>query len=273
MSNFDAITPIERYGEWWAKRDDMALFRGPSLPSGGKVRLLSRRAAASPPDAPVVGYCAANSATQICVAAVARAYKRPGIVFVAARARPTEATLWAAGHGAEIRAVRPGYYGVCRRRGRELIEASPGAVFIDDAGIADGAAAQCANIPAGIRRIVVITGSGATAAGVHRGTGGKIPIEAIAVSGMASEAGIRAISGIARGSITVTAVPLAYDVAVAACLPGAPGPLGVLDPFYGAKVLGYLRAGDLLWIPNRRPPEAMPETKKPGGNKPRRASE
>jgi hypothetical protein len=110
-------TPCEKFGHFWAKREDRAGCAGPEYPGGAKVRQFMAMAANSP-GAPMIVGCSSDSAMQIYIAAAAKLTGAPGIVYCPARKVRSAATEYAARLGAEINEVRPGYLSVCKARAR-----------------------------------------------------------------------------------------------------------------------------------------------------------
>lgn len=258
----DDLTPVIDYGGWWAKRDDLACVTGDEYPSGSKVRQYHKMALAAP-GAPMVVGCSADSAMQIYVAAAAKQFGVPGVVFTAARAVPTAATQYARSMGACVHEVRPGYLSKCRSGARNYCKALGAVVRWDVAGAVADATRQCRNIPTGVRRIIVPTGSGLTCAGVLIGLanlGLRIPVVAVAVSTLATQAKI--MQTVARfwgdrpvPKLTVVHAGGKYGDWVAAVLPDG----SALDPYYAAKALVYTGPGGCLWVPGMRPRAAIPD--------------
>lgn len=255
------LTPVMQFGEWWAKREDLACFAGLHLSSGSKVRQYAAMIAAAPGQPLLVG-CSANSAMQIYIAEAAKAAGVPGIVYVPRRAQLTRATAYAREMGAEIVEVAPGYLSVVRSRARERAGLLGRYVRWDAEAAVIDAIAQCENLPKKAKRIVVATGSGLTCAGILAGMakfGFRQPVMAVCVSNMADAAKIDALArqhtakGLPRFHVEHT--PQKYDDPVAASLPDGGTPL---DPFYAAKVLPYIKPGDCFWIPGRRASGACP---------------
>ena len=255
-------TPVMDFGHYYAKREDLACATNLEIyPSGSKVRQYTAMAVVTPSLPMVVG-CSADSAMQIYVAAAAEAHGVEGIVYTAERAVPTDATRYAVARGAKVIHVRPGYLSVIRARAREYAMSLPsGCVRWDPRRAVEDTALQCGNIPDSVRRIVVATGSGLTAAGVLVGlarAGRWNPVVAVAVSDMATvERIMAAAQKVVDGRlphVRIIRVPQPYGRWVAAKLPDGT----VLDPYYAAKVLPYVEKGDLFWIPGLRPLAAMP---------------
>ena len=256
------LTRISHFGDWWAKREDEAYYTGLEYPSGAKVRQYAKMAARG--RAPMLVGCSANSAMQIYVAAAAKQAGVPGIIYTAARKYPTEATQYALAMGAEVNQVRPAYLSVCRARARERATQLGHYIRWRPQLALEDTAAQVANIPEDVQRIVVPTGSGLTAAGVLLGLARleryKVFVMAVAVSDMADpyeivEMAKKALPPLAPlPPLGIQRVDSKYDQWRAAILPdGTP-----LDPYYSAKALPYVQPRDCLWAPGLRPLVAMP---------------
>lgn len=272
------LTPVEKHllskvtggrlrGVCWIKRDDLAAATDGYYPSGSKVRQYAAMAAKAPGADMVVG-CSADSAMQIYVAAAAHRATCAGIptkahVYVPARKKRTQATDYATAMGATIVEVRPGYLSVVKAEARKHVDdlLANGVQVVRwnaDEAVRD-AAAQCSNIPSSVRRIVIPTGSGLTAAGVLAGLAGhNIDVLAVCVSDMAQRADIiKLAKRFATGklpSFRMVRTKSKYTEPVAARLPDNT----ILDPYYAAKALPYLKEGDCLWLPGVRPMQAIP---------------
>ncbi len=114
---------------------------------------------------------------------------------------------------------------------------------------------QAAQLPRTARRIVVPVGSGITLAAILRGlrlAENPTAVLGVRIGGDPSRALDRyAPDWPARAAL------VASDAAYADSAPGQLGDL-VLDPHYEAKVLPYLRSGDLLWTVGLRA-SALPQ--------------
>lgn len=252
------MTPSNGKGTWWCKREDLAAWTGLQYPSGSKVRQYARMAQMEKIGLPMLVGCSAESAMQIYVAAAAKQAGVPAIIYTAKRAKRTASTEYAIRMGAEVVEIPHGYLNVVRsaahKRGEEL-----GAYvgWHKENAIYDSEQ-QCANLPKGIKRIIVPTGSGLTAAGILAAAPLNVRVVIVAVSQMATRNEITQMAKALRPGklppVTFIKADSPYDKPVVAQLPdGTP-----LDPFYGAKALRYVRAGDLLWPPGLRPVSAMP---------------
>jgi 1-aminocyclopropane-1-carboxylate deaminase/D-cysteine desulfhydrase-like pyridoxal-dependent ACC family enzyme len=257
------LTPVQSFGEWYAKRDDLACYSDDNAACGSKVRQYLQMAAACPGVPMLVG-CSAFSAQQIYVADAANRCGRRGFIVVPKRRERSRATEWCAEHGAKVIEISPGYPSVYRKHARELA-ADLGAVvrWRPDMAVLD-TAMQCINLPAGIRRLIVPVGSGLVAAGLLVGTmGRKIKIRGVAVSGMATRESVIAaaekqfafVNRAELEKFKLIPPTTKYETPAFENLPdGTP-----LDPYYAAKAVKYLRPGDCLWITGRRPLDAFPK--------------
>lgn len=259
----------DKRGTWWAKRDDLACYAGPEWPSGSKVRQFKAMMNACP-GVPVLVGCSAHSAMQIYVAAAGKLTGRKAMVYTAARSEQTEATKYAKAMGAELNEERPAYLNVIQSRAAARAKTlDEGYVRWDEDGAVDDAVRQTAFLPDEVKRIVVSTGSGLTAAGVLAGMalhGWMRPVHCVAVSPMADVESIKAkaraaLARVQNGrkvklpKLTLVRAVAKYDQWEAAVLPNG----DYLDPYYAAKALRYVRADDLLWLPGLRPWVAVPE--------------
>lgn len=161
----DTLTPVERCGDHWVKRDDLFQFAGCS---GGEVRCVLSMAMRWGTRGLVT---AALRGSQQCVV-VARVAKEVGLpcrVHCATGRYPAEVQE-AMECGAEVVRHGRGYEPVITTRAREDAESSPGWVLVPDRlegqEMVDCTAPQVANLPDGAGRVVVSVGSGMTLAGV-----------------------------------------------------------------------------------------------------------
>ncbi len=268
---FEGITPVNKMNGYYVKREDIAYWSDLDYPSGSKVRQYMTMAHDSSSHMqgedvfwpPCIVGCSANSAMAIYVAAAAKQLRTKGIVYTAARKVRTDGIKYADEMGAEIVEVKPGYLSLIRARARarclelgQVVKWSPQAAIEDTM-------CQCQNIPEGVKRIVIPTGSGLTAVGVLAGLyklGLKqLKVVIVATSSMADHKSIRKRAFTAYPCLsdetTIFIPPTSkYDSYEVASLPdGTP-----LDPFYAAKAWKYMEPGDMLWPPGLRPVRAMP---------------
>lgn len=111
---------------------------------------------------------------------------------------------------------------------------------------------QVANIPEGVQRIVNACGSGMTLAGILWGlleSGREIPVTAICVGHVPEERLDRWAPENWRDMVEIIDDPSDYHV------PATRTDLGgvLLDAYYEAKCIPYLREGDCLWVSAIRP--------------------
>lgn len=259
------ITPIERYDDIWVKRDDRA-FADPDGACGAKVRQFMAMLAAQPGNAPLVVGCSAVSCQQVYIGDATRRTGRPGHVVIPRRKVWSAATKWTHDQGVQIVEVPPPAWRTVYMKEARALAKTLHAVRWDPGLAVDDTITQCANIPDGVKRIVVPTGSGLVAAGCLAGvylSGLTIPVLAVAVSTLADPGGIRraANEAIARagwgpGGLNLQFIKLdvPYERVAWDCLPDGTQ----LDPYYAAKVWPYRQPGDLFWVTGCRPRAAMP---------------
>jgi hypothetical protein len=289
---YTGITPIQKMGDIWVKREDLSHWHSLDFPSGSKVRQYSgmiERFNPQPtqPSLPVarrstpqqsqpsqttpysnlcclVG-CSANSCQQIYVSAAAKIYGCKGIIYTAKRKVQTEATKYCLSLGAEVVEVKPAYLSYVRKKAHQRKIDEKHVIEWDSKGAILDAAKQVVALPAGVKHIIVPTGSGLTAAGVLKGLGclyqassaiGECPtLVIVATSPMANLLQIKKWAGVSNYPIQFIDPSTPYDTPIIAQLPdGTP-----LDPFYAAKAWKYVEPFDLLWPPGLRPVCSMPE--------------
>lgn len=264
---YEGITPIHNMDGILVKREDLAYWYSLEYPSGSKVRQYSEMtnkkfSEGSGTLPPMLVGCSANSCQQIYIASAAHSRALRGIIYVPKRAVRTDATKYCEMMGAEINEVKPGYLSVVRKHARqravdlrEVIEWDRKLAILDTA-------EQCKNVPDGVKRIIVSTGSGLTAAGVLIGVAEKdIQVVAVATSPMAGASDIIKLASRyssnekCRATLEFITSTVPYDKHRIDRLPdGTP-----LDPFYAAKAWHLTEPGDLFWPPGLRPIMSMPE--------------
>src|SRR5258706_15398829 len=269
------ITPVHEFDGKFVKREDIAYWSSLEYPSGSKVRQYLNMAGftewvngfyESGTEPPCLVGCSANSAMQIYIAAAAKQLNTKGIIYVPKRKVRSDATLYAIKLGSEVNEIKPGYLSVIRKAARQrAIDLKQYVEWDRKAAIKD-TMDQCVNIPIGIKRIIVPTGSGLTAACIVaafalRPDQQNWPeIVIVATSPMASEKQIRALAFKLSNSMFMPPIQFIgpttpYDVPMVMSLPdGTP-----LDPYYAAKAWKYVERNDILWPPGLRPVISMPE--------------
>jgi len=245
----DVLTRVDVFDGWYAKRDDKACFISADMPSGSKVRQYLAMAKDCPKGTPMVVGCSASSAQQVYVADAAKRCNTRGIVFVPARAKRTRSTQWAIDMGAEVHEVRPGYPSVYRSRAKEFARGLGGCVRWNPKLAVLDTAVQTNNLPSDIRRVIVPTGSGLVAAGVLVGLAGSdVKVIAVAVSSLASkekiiETALKYVKEVPRLEFVKLRIPYEKPM-LDIRLPDG----DILDPFYAAKAMPFVKDGDCLWV-------------------------
>lgn len=252
MSLLD-LTPVERRGKFWFKRDDLFTVAGVR---GGKVRTcwhLSKGAK---------GLVTAGSRASPQVNIVASIAKEIGIPC---RVHTPEGELSpevrrATEKGAEVIQHKAGYNSVIVARAREDAEVSkwtniPFGIECQEA--VEQTRKQVANLPPDIKRLVVPVGSGMSLAGILYGlkdvgrasllvlgvqVGGDVARRLRLFAPLGYESGGHLFSG--RFNVTIEEAEEDYhDEAIATECEGVK-----LDPIYEAKCINYLEPGDCLWV-------------------------
>lgn len=237
------LTPIETHGGYLVKRDDLFEVAGVR---GGKVRTCLSIAR----DA-IVGLTTAGSRSSPQVNIVANIARALGLPFAAhlPEGDLNEEILLAKQAGAKIIQHRAGYNSVIKARCRDYalkynytevpfgMECMEAVIFT---------AAQVANIPPEVKRIVMPVGSGMSLCGVLTGLAdrGRRDVQVIGVKVGADP--VKRISSYApfgyQEQLTLIDAQVDYAQYIDARLGGV-----LLDPVYEAKCLRFLQPGDLFW--------------------------
>lgn len=256
----DKLTRVDDFGDFYAKREDLACWERPDWPSGAKVRQYIKMIEANP-NAPLLVGCSAFSAMQIYIAAAAEKFDVQGIVYIPGRAKLSDATKYALSKNVEVCEVRPcPGPNVYRARARERAQQLENYVHWDFTGALTDAQFQARNVPSDVRRVLIPTGSGLIAAGVLAGLAGrKLKVVAISSSTMAHAddiiANAQKLTNKKLPNFELIRTRTRYEQYVIAQLPDKTP----LDPFYAAKLIDYIRPGDLLWLTGLRPISSMPD--------------
>jgi hypothetical protein len=243
VSDPAALTPVELHNGIWLKRDD--LFQVGEA-NGGKVRGIL---AMIKPGCPGIIACGSRQSTQIARAAqVARHLGIPCRIHTGAGSDTVEIRE-ARDAGAEIIQHAPARLTVIKARAR-ADAASSGWTEIPwglecSEGI-DATAPQVDNIPAEVKRLVVVVGGGMSLSAILDGLDAarrELPILGITVGGDPSDRLDQWAPGWRERGVTLVPSGLDYEAEVTASIDGV-----VLDPVYEAKAARFLEPGDCLWI-------------------------
>ena len=251
------LTPVEFYDTHgiWLKRDDFFNVLGAR---GGKVRTCLALAHGAN------GIVTAGSRMSPQVNIVAHVAKHLGI---AARAHTPQGelspeVLEAQNAGAEIIQHRAGYNSVIIARAREdakekQLTVIPFGMECNEA--VEQTRKQVANIPKGVKRIVIPVGSGMSLAGVLHGLndcGLNIPVLGIVVGANPEERLDKYAPSNWRDMVIL--MPSGTDYHTPAAQTEIAGV--TVDSIYEAKCLPWIMEGDLLWIVGIRKSEAHANT-------------
>lgn len=258
------LTPVERHGDQLVKRDDAWCRAGAS---GAKSRVMF--ALAEQGTAGIITAGARRSPQIERAALVAQALGIGCRVHVPDGADTPEIETCRTA-GAEVLKHPNGRLTVLRARFRDDTAAHPDWLAVpfgmgSDA-YAEDVAAQVANLPAEVTRIVVPCGSGMTTAGILRGLDrhgrADVRVSAVIVGHDPTEYLDRFAPAGWRDRVEFTEADTGFDEDAPVTT------LGVLnlDPMYEAKCLPYLRPGDLLWCVGLR--AAAPANPLPGAAAP-----
>ena len=262
ISDPDALTPVERRGEYWFKRDDLFCLNGIRGANGGKVRTMLILAK----NAKGLVACGDRISSQIPRAAiVAKELGLPIRIHTASGAL-TDGMQEAVAFGAELVQHEAGYLNVVRARAREDAVAQgyvevPWAVECNEC--IQATAPQAVNIPNEAKRLVVCVGSGMSLAGILQGLKSAsiaIPVLGVMVGGSREKVEARLDKfGPANWRERLTLVESKTDFHAEASEINFEGV--ALDPFYEAKVIPFLLPGDCVWCVGVRASAVVKESK------------
>lgn len=246
------LTPVQRAGDIWLKRDD--LYEPMVGHRGGKVRtcLWLATMAHENGQGGLVTAGSRHSPQVPMVAAAGRLLNMPVTAYVPAGQLSAE-LMQAIALGAQLEHVTPGYNTVLVARARAHARATadteiPFGMECQEA--VEFTAAQVANVPSRVQRIVVPVGSGMSLAGILTGLaqlGRDTPVLGVMVG---ADPARRLARWAPLGWQTQTQLVdawVGYAKRVTATLHGVH-----LDPVYEAKCVRYLQPGDLLWLVGHR---------------------
>jgi 1-aminocyclopropane-1-carboxylate deaminase/D-cysteine desulfhydrase-like pyridoxal-dependent ACC family enzyme len=239
-----SLTPVEKIGDIWVKRDDLYTFGGVC---GGKVRTCVALASGATGGLVTAG---SRSSPQVnIVAHVAAAMGLPACVHTPAGKLSPEVEA-AVAAGAALVQHTAGYNNVIIARARDCAKVRGWCLIpfgMECAAAIENTAAQVANVPAGVKRIVVPVGSGMSLIGILHGlrnAGRLVPILGVVVGADPAARLTRTAAWWQCGApFEIFKAPVPYSRSVSRSLGAI-----TLDPIYEAKCVDYLRAGDLFWI-------------------------
>jgi hypothetical protein len=248
------LSPVEVRGGFFVKRDDVFAV---GLGRGGKVRSCWTLSEGAP------GLVTAGSRSSPQVNIVAQIAAERGIpcrVHTPTGKLSPEVSL-AQEAGAEVVQHKAGRNSVIIARAREDARALgwveiPFGMECREA--VEATAAQVANIPAEVRRLVVPVGSGMSLSGILTGlerSGRDLPVLGVQVGADPRKRLRKYTSSAARRRLELVASPQDYhEAASTTSLDGMR-----LDSFYEGKAIPFLRPGDCLWVVGIRASEARPD--------------
>jgi len=254
------ITPIERHGDIYLKRDDLYEFAGIR---GGKVRACRHLATRTheagpgllprelPPARGLITASARKSPQAQIVARLAHALGIPARCHMPTGEKTEEMEDMEA-HGGELVQHRAGYNNVLIARAKADHAERPGWRYIPF-GMEHHEAVGCTRgqvvaVPAAVRRIVVCVGSGMSAAGILwglRDLGLRVPVVGVQIGADPTKRLDRYAPRNWRDMMELLDVTgaIPYHAAVEARVGDV-----LLDPHYEAKCVEYLRRGDMFWV-------------------------
>jgi len=245
----EALTPVQRAGDVWMKRDDLFTFAGAF---GSKARAGRAIAAVSS------GLCVAGSRNAPMISRVARIGEEAGIpvrCHVAGSKKLSDQERDAVGHGAELVKHSVNYLRTLVSKSRADAE-ERGWTHIE-LGLESDLyfevnEPQAANVPAEAKRVVVAVGSGTGLACVLRGLekAGRsdLPVLGVCVGFDPTKLLDRRAPADWRDRVTL--VKATQDFGQRAAVTTFAGV--DLDPHYEAKLLPFLRAGDCVYLLAKR---------------------
>ena len=238
-----ALTPIEKHGDKWLKRDDLLSVAGVR---GGKVRTCWALAQGAPG---LVTASSKSSPQANIVAHIAKELRIPSQIHTPSGKAESE-VIDAQACGAERVEHKPGYNSVIIKRARDVAK-QKGWAEIPFGMECEEAVSQTrrqvpAKFPKGVKRLVMPVGSGMSLAGVLWGLkdqGHKLPVVGVVVGADPEKRLEKYAPDGWRTMVDLTPAGVDYQTHIEANVGGVQ-----LDPVYEAKCVKVLTAGDLLWV-------------------------
>lgn len=244
----DELTPVQLVSGIWFKRDDAFTIDGAG--TGGKVRSCWRLAQGA------TGLVTAGSraSPQVnIVAGIAKALGIPCEVHTPSGKIGPEVQM-AVENGASLIQHKAGHNSVIIARAREAAEAKAWTEIpfgMECLAAVEATRTQVANLPPGVKRVVVPVGSGMSLAGILWGLRDQcldVPVVGIVVGADPKKRLKEYAPPEWEDMATLIKSEVDYhDEAPVQELHGVK-----LDPIYEAKCIPYLQEGDLLWVVGRR---------------------
>lgn len=255
MPEFTPVQYLMEKGGIWAKRDDLHERAGIR---GGKVRAcyhLIQQHMQKCYTAGIITASARKSPQMQIVARLANELGLPARLHTAS-GPPTAEMVDATLHHGELVQHKPGYNSVICARAELDAAAHPGWCYIPF-GMESKEAMQCTVgqfmdpalqvvLQKDVKRVVVVLGSGMTAAAILWGLaqlGSKLPVVGIQIGADPIRRLDKYAPPMWRTQLTIKVSRYPYTKAIDATINGAR-----LDPNYESKVYEHLRPGDLFWI-------------------------
>lgn len=240
--NTPDLTPVEKHGDIWLKRDDLFQINGIR---GGKVRACWKMAQGAE------GLVTAGHRQSPQVAIVARVAARLGVPCRCHTAQGVFSRQMkdAVANGAQVIQHRAGYSNVLSSRAKDDAEERGWTLIpfgMEDERVVELNAAQTENIPRKAKRIVITLGSGMSAAGLLHGLRRqrlKIPVLGVRIGKDPTKILDKHAPENWREMMNVVTSELKYERPVYTTIDDVK-----LDPIYEAKAKPYLQPGDLFWI-------------------------
>ena len=254
MYDLHAITPVEKAGNIWLKREDLFNFQGFF---GAKVRaavaLLEKAKALSYQG--VVCYASRGSPQLALVSTAAKSFGMASHGFCAKASTLSEPLRLAKSWGMVLHEIPYGYPSVVKhhaaafadKRGFSLL---PFGLCSEEAfGLAEAQAHALLSAGVGWKRLVIVAGSGTNLIGVLRAMAAKGCVRPVLAVLIGQDCRKTVTSQAPLGGLNVQFVlsPLKYpQTSYYTGVNGVP-----LDLRYDAKAVPYLQPGDLLWVIGR----------------------
>lgn len=251
------LTPIEHFPRAgiWLKRDDLFTIAGVN---GGKARggWLIVHENLEKIDKGVTTCGGRDSEQIVIISTIAHLLRLPCRAHVPEAKNRTPEVEKALSLGTEVVGHRPGYFSLIRQRC--LLDQNKGWFMVpwglDCPEMIEGVANQVKNlVGVPFRRLVVAVGSGVNLSGILLGLqrffkGDTPPVLGVVIGADPKKVLEKWVPEYVLKGVELTASGMKYHDKCYARIPGGPE----FDPIYEAKVVRFLRPGDLFWVIGRR---------------------